>query len=368
MKIGILTFHRAENFGAVFQAYALQTFLGELGHEAYIIDYRCPAIEASYHIFNPSILWSRRNVFLSLKQYVERFGHIQHRIEKKKKYDSFRKIFLKQTSPVSSITQDMGFDAYIVGSDQVWNLHLTHGIDDVYFLNFPHRANSKLISYAASSENDPNGLICKNKEKVGNLLARFSSISVREDFLKDILTDLYATSLGKIEVSLDPTFLLSRSSYLKLVPERLISQKYILVYHMTPVEEGVRLAEKMALGKEMVVIEAFGGFTKKCDRKRYKQDLGPLELLNYIAYAESVITTSFHGVALSLILQKDFWVVNKGDNLRQRSILKRLNLQNRMISTAEEFNPESIDYVDVSSKLNELIGKSKSYLVNSLEK
>lgn len=53
MKIGILTFHRAENFGAVLQAYALQSFLLQEGYDVRIIDYRNAAIERSYHISIP---------------------------------------------------------------------------------------------------------------------------------------------------------------------------------------------------------------------------------------------------------------------------------------------------------------------------
>ena len=52
MKIGILTFHRAENFGAVLQCYALQTYLESLGHNVSILDYRCNAIEQTYYLFN----------------------------------------------------------------------------------------------------------------------------------------------------------------------------------------------------------------------------------------------------------------------------------------------------------------------------
>lgn len=39
MKIGIITFHRAINYGAVLQAYALKRKIDELGGSASIIDY-----------------------------------------------------------------------------------------------------------------------------------------------------------------------------------------------------------------------------------------------------------------------------------------------------------------------------------------
>ena len=38
MKIGIVTFHRATNYGATLQAYALVSYFKSLGHETEIID------------------------------------------------------------------------------------------------------------------------------------------------------------------------------------------------------------------------------------------------------------------------------------------------------------------------------------------
>lgn len=40
MKIGILTFHCAHNYGAMLQCYALQEYLKGRGDEVYVIDYR----------------------------------------------------------------------------------------------------------------------------------------------------------------------------------------------------------------------------------------------------------------------------------------------------------------------------------------
>ena len=39
MKIGILTFHRALNYGAFLQAYATKSFLGSNGFDAEMVDY-----------------------------------------------------------------------------------------------------------------------------------------------------------------------------------------------------------------------------------------------------------------------------------------------------------------------------------------
>ena len=52
MKVGILTFHRALNYGAVLQSYALQQVLKDLGYDACIIDYKQKHIEKIYKVFD----------------------------------------------------------------------------------------------------------------------------------------------------------------------------------------------------------------------------------------------------------------------------------------------------------------------------
>ena len=359
MKIGILTFHRAENFGAVLQAYALQSFLLQEGYDVRIIDYRNAAIERSYHIFNPSILWSRKNLLISLQTYLLRFLHIQEKQLRKRKYEDFRRQYLRLTSPVSNIQKPLDFDCYITGSDQVWNLHLTGGLDSVYFLGFPMYAHSIKISYAASSDNDPNGLIKTHGAKLRNLLNTFHAISVRETFLKQ---ELQPYVQFPIQVCLDPTFLLSREAYLKMAIKP-VETRYILVYHMTPVRMGTGLAHSIATGSGREVLEIYGGYTSHTHSKK---GLGTLELLGYIAYADKVITTSFHGLSLSLILHKDVWVVNKGDNLRQRHLLETLGLSHRLLNTCKDYNSSEIDYRIIDVRLSELIQSSKSFLKMSL--
>lgn len=366
MKIGILTFHRAENFGATLQAYALQTYLSQQGHDVSIIDYRCPAIEMTYDVFNPRILFSRKNVLISLKHYLTRFRKIKDRIQKKRSYELFWEKYYLKTAPLCDIVEDLGFDTYIVGSDQVWNLHLTHGLDNIYFLSFPMKFDAKKIAYAASSENDPNGLLWKNRDKIHQLLHSFDYISVREEFLK---FDLERFVSNPISVCLDPTFLLNKSDYHALSKRPVNRDKYVLVYHMTHSREGVALAERIARTHSYKVVEVFGGYSNSNDRVRCKSNLGPSEILGYISNAEVVITTSFHGLALSLIFNKEFWVMNHSGNYRQRNLLALLELDDRLIQKHDDCPIEqSIDYTRVSEALAYAVRSSKHFLKDALDK
>ena len=174
MKIGILTFHRAENFGAVLQVYALQRFLQEKGHEVQVIDYRNRHIEAMYHIFNPYVLFLRKNIFKSLIAYLSRFRNVGGRKQCKRKYEHFRNEYLKISGRCKNVADVADFyDCIIAGSDQIWNLHLTGGLDPNYFLAYKKGEGKKKIAYAASSETDPKGLISCHSDEIGGCLDDF---------------------------------------------------------------------------------------------------------------------------------------------------------------------------------------------------
>lgn len=366
MRVGILTFHRAENFGAVLQAYALQTFLQNNGCDVSIIDYRNHNIEAMYDIFNPRILFSRKNVLASLRLYLSRFKNIDDRKICKSKYKKFRDDFFHQTRNVHSLqTVIKDFDCVIVGSDQVWNLHLTGGFDKNFFLDFP-KGNSgiKKIAYAASAEVDPCNLLSRYRNRIEYLLNDFDYLSVREDFLKN---ELKHYTDRKIEVCVDPTFLLDREWYEKMI-QKSLDEKYILVYHMTPIPMGAVLASEIAASKGWKVIEIHVGYGYGKGDERHKVNLGPMEILNYIIGAQEIITSSFHGLALSLIMKKNVWVIDKGNNLRQRNLLISLDLEKRLLASLDDYISDRIDYEMVDSKLKDYIQSSRNFIYNAVLK
>ena len=362
MKIGILTFHRAENFGAVLQAYALQQYLVSCGYNAIVIDYRCKSIERVYHLYNLSVLVKRRNIFKSSFEYVKRYRRLSDRKTKKLKYNDFRNKYLQLTSSVYKIKRPLDFDIYIVGSDQVWNLELLNGMNKIFFLSFPIKKCAKKISYAASSDKGSYRLFEKYKDRISQSLNDFDAISVRENELRD---EMRKYTNKDITVCVDPTFLLEKQDYEKLAVKPLES-KYILVYHMAETPEGVVLANEIAKTKNLKVIEIHSIFSSNTDKSRHKQNIGPLELLGYIQYSEMIITTSFHGLALSLILQKEVWIMNKTNSARLKNLLNIVGLQRRLIHDRTSYIDEEIDYSLVQEKLNVEILLSKNYIKSTL--
>lgn len=362
MKLGLLTFHRAENFGAVLQCYALQCFLTRMGYMVEVIDYRCPSIERMYHIFNPSILWSRKNVFISFKRYFHRFLYLKERKKKKEKYCSFRNDFLRLSAPVKIYPND-DYDAYIVGSDQVWNFGLTSGPDHFYLLNIPIRKGAKRISYAASAELSVcDGIRRGHYREALQYIADFDSLSVREQELKESIETVISK---EVETHIDPTFLLSKVDYERIMisPPK---KGYILVYHLYETKLGSELASLIADKYCKSVVEIHAIINGRNTRRHY-YDLGPLELLGYVANAETIITTSYHGLALSLIMEKDVYVINEGVNSRQRNLLDRMKLKDRFIQSISEYGyQKKIDYSYISSIIDEEKHRSRQYFHDCL--
>ena len=102
-------------------------------------------------------------------------------------------------------------------------------------------------------------------------------------------------------------------------------------------------------------------------------DIGPIEFINLIKYAEYVCTDSFHGTVFSIINHKDFFTfsryekeVQESTNTRLVSLLKLLGLENRM-NNDEIMNATIINYDDVDIKLLKLRENSLTYLKDAID-
>lgn len=238
MKIGIITFHRAVNYGAVLQAYALQTMIQKLGADVEILDYRCSYLEDNY---NPiKILGRASNIKGFLGILVKVFPSA---VKKKRSFDRFLKDHLnisKERYNRNSVYQsNQVYDIFITGSDQVWNYNHTN-FDKSFFLNFVNDS-SKKTAYAASL--GFGSLPDKYVEEYRNLLSDFRAISVREKSAQQILKDILKK---EVPVMPDPVFLLDKEEWDRIIPSgQTIKDKYILVYELMPSESLFKFALKL---------------------------------------------------------------------------------------------------------------------------
>lgn len=360
MKIGVLTFHNAYNYGAVLQAYCLQQILIHHGYDVEIIDYRNASIEYRTHPFsirtflhNP-ILYCFRffNVFLSYKKRSSHFSLFL------KEYLILSKKYNKASDLLSS-----SYDYFIIGSDQVWNPLLTGGIDWVYWGKYCP-TNSKVITYAASS--GPVEFIEESgaHDEILKWLMNFDFIGVREDRLQK-----YVSKYGvKAEVVLDPTLMVPASVIDYLVTKRVFSKPYILVYAVSASPYLMSIAELKAeqLGVEIVLVGSVSLSLKLKYRKVVIINASVQELLSLIKFAEFVICVSFHGTALSLAFRKQFISINGGNIERVSTLLGRLGIAERIVESMKDLPTEEIDYKQIIPKLENLRHNSQKLLFNSL--
>lgn len=181
MKIGILTFHCANNNGAVLQCYALQEYIKTLGHEVYVIDYRPDYVAKRYVVFSFRRLLSK-NLIKTFKRICTE-PYLYH-IQKKRQYGIDEFVSNKMNLyPYNSDIYNAGFDAIILGSDQIWNPKLTgKGFDEVLGGS---GFSCKKISYAASNRSSS----LNNVEKDFYIahLKELDAIGVRESTLQTLL-------------------------------------------------------------------------------------------------------------------------------------------------------------------------------------
>lgn len=319
-KIGILTFHNAYNYGAVLQAYATQELLRKMGYNPEIIDYHNAEIDRSYEVLRFHISQiPRRRPYLALKYLLASLMNVLRR----RSFQRFSKRFFflsRRYDQGTSFSID-GYDAVLVGSDQLWNPKLTGGFDKMYWGDIPSKSPIRKIAWSVCM--NKKGLSPSEEEYIRKKINNFHRVSVREDSLKSLLQPL---SKGSIMHTLDPTLLLARDKWEALC--RPVKEKsYMVVYAVILREEtkhaAIKLAEKT--GKDLVFLHAYSDSNI---RKGHKQFAGPVEFLSYIYGADLVVTSSFHGAAFSIIFGKPFFCIEQEDkeNIRVRALLRMLNI------------------------------------------
>lgn len=289
MKIGILTFHNADNYGAVLQCYALQEVLKRKfpNDDVSVIDYRNNKIEKSY-----KIIQLRKKIISNVIQFI----YIPSVLKKRKLFENFRRRFLNLDHVSFS-----EYDVIFYGSDQIWNFELTGS--DLVYLGKGFRGIK--IAFAASD----GGELIDSKAEVKDLLLKFNEISCREKSLAKKITAL--TDRHDIKTVCDPVFLISKTDWLKIavLPKE---QNYILAYKVSENLDFDREVEKTSqhYGKPVIQI-----VYQKSIRKFFYQKQNIVtgvsveQFLGYVAYADLVITTSFHATAFSLIFERPFYVL-----------------------------------------------------------
>ena len=364
-KVGIVTFHTDNNYGAVLQAYALQSYVERnLNCKASIIDLHTSCHDKDNEIFKNKA----SNKIKCLVKNTITLLHIKSLLHKKKAFELFRSQYLHLTSHCYKTQHDFlynieEFDYYISGSDQVFNPTINHS--ECYYLNFQIPVAGKKVAYAPSFgiSSFTNDEVLKIKKYVED----FSALSCREKDGADFLSKLIGTIVPHV---CDPVFLLNREEWNKLAYPPKTKESFIFVYDLNGGHKLIELAKKVSIAHNNIpIICATGHIFNVYRGVKSLYNVGPCELLGFIKNADFVVTDSFHGTALSLIMDVKVitYIAAEHTSSRIKSLLKRLCIESQIVSNVESFNMDQIVFRSFKESMERYILESKDFLSKALQ-
>jgi hypothetical protein len=363
MKIGIITFKSGDNYGCTLQCFALLSFLKQNGHEPFLIEYQPNSFLLSLKRLGRIILGRTKPRSSKDKKSIKirAFNRFYNDY-----IPSTKKIYKSYFELISSLPLA---DAYICGSDQIWNWRTYDSTGYPWFLKFAPK-NTLKISYAASfgpATADP-----KFIEYIQPLLADFDFVSVRETEGQEI-----CKIAGRKDTTLvcDPTLLLGKEDYCKLLNLNSIespkTDSYGFCYMIGwktdfPKDELVHFLEKKDLKLRFVASQGM--------EEIFPSEYPTIpEWLNAYLNAELIITNSFHGTVFAILMQKPFITYGLAGhsakmNSRVITLLRTLGLESRLTDgktpSVDDVFSKKIDWSVVNEKIEILRGQSIQFLKN----
>ncbi len=371
--VGILTFHCADNFGAMLQAYGLKTYLCGKGIEADIVPYEPPFMTGRHWwipyvpIGGPKRIirhgWNgwRRNLRLGMSFFESRRNMRRFRRKYLIRKGQRRLLFAGQLRKLS-------YHSYIVGSDQIWNPEITLGLRKEYFGDFISVEKKKVIAYAASLGGA--SLAPKYDGEFSELLKAVDEISVRENVAIPYIRQFCGQDIYAVP---DPVFLLRKEEWEKI--ERLPDKRgYIFVYMMEKNDALIKYVNDLAEKEGLLILKLKDASDFNGENVCTDHIAGPAEYIGYIHKADYVVTNSFHGVAFSIIFQKDFVAFQHSSvGARISNILELCGLEDRLYQ--EDIKRESkiqvqdrtVNWDRVQECIEENVKIADQYLMTGLK-
>lgn len=371
MKVGLLTFHNAINYGAALQVFASYKAINEMGVECEIIDYVNEYRSNAYNMFEHAKKELKNKRIIPAAKY---FIGSMFMYNRKRKFLNFYERNLICTDVQYTTSEEAehlnsSYDKFVVGSDQVWN-YKNNGNDYAFLLDFV-KDDEKKISYSSSFglADIPTEL----RQKYVENLTRITHLSTREEYGVKLIKDLVGR---KAELVLDPVFLLSKSQWLSLCSNTSKIERYVFSYtnragqweeFINKTNYSMKDKKAYKISRHLTPKDFINPSVKVC------YSISPIEFVETIANAELVVSASFHCIAMSIILNVPFVAIltgDKGKDERVLNILKISGLENRILNnnmTASDI-ASPIDYVLVEQKISKYIASSKEFLNQAIFK
>lgn len=366
-KVGLCLAFKGTNYGMLLQAYATQQIVESYGFDTEIIDYRSgknKGIKPSFaaiHVAITKILDKvlARKKRINIETYDEM--HIRNDNERKESSKSFSDKYLHNIVKCNGITElkekSKEFYAVLVGSDQLWLPDMA--VTNFYTLRFA-APGVRRISYATSLgvSSYPNYA----KKAAGDYWKEIDFLSVREEQGREIIQSIVDIP---VDIVADPTYLLTKEEWLERIPKRkIVDDGYILCYFLGKTDKFVGFAKRFAKSKNLRLVSILSNECNSDDFSVFDEVLigkGPEEFINLIRNASYVLTDSFHGLAFSVINEKQFYIfyrnrpeVKQSRNSRIDNIVKLWGVQDRLIADPENapVTNNTIDYEIVDGKVD----------------
>lgn len=376
MKIGILTHPLETNYGGTLQAFALQKVLRDMGHDAITIDRHNRAQYPSLYrhilsffkrvlqhfVFHKNVS-ARWDPFISEDEYKYVSQNTQQFINNNIRLT--RKIY---SSELKKIDEEYAFDAYVVGSDQVWLPDYCPNS----FLDFVNRPNVVKLFYAASAgaRNFANDSVLLSKCR--ELVKDFKAVSVREQSLVKLSKDFLNVDAQWV---LDPTMLLGKEDYTALCKPSICHEKNLFTYILDSSADKDTIISKIAQEKELKIV--------KGNVEQYYVKSSTINLdacvfpsieswIEGYHHADFVVTDSFHGTVFCLLFNKPFITVGNPQRgiERFKSLLKMFGLEHRLVTSVDEalaIYRKEVDFSSANSSLEKYRKESIDFLKTNLE-
>lgn len=385
MKVGILTQPLLNNYGGLLQNYALQQVLKRLGHEVETVDWK-PVASNSLK----EKVWRKKETLLSIllkdreRPRYSLTDKEQEIISKNthgfiERYISICTFTAKKEEDFHSVDETCKYQAYVVGSDQVWRPSY-NSFPKTMFLSFVERKDVKRIAYAASFGTSAWEFTPQMTNECAQLAQKFDLITVREKSGVDLCREHLGVEATHV---LDPTMLLNSEDYKNVVMAENEPKSAGTLFHyiLDPNEEKRGLIERLAADQGLLPFTIMPKFqaenrTRKDVKKRIEDCVFPsvTSWLRGFMDAKMVIVDSFHGAVFSIIFNKPFWVLAnaKRGNARFESLLGLFELEERMISMdslSENFDwNKEIDWKKVNDIRQKEVSRCKSLFDGVLKK
>lgn len=349
-RIGIMTLHRAQNYGAVWQCWALKRMCEKLGHTVETIDFN-----PFGHYTYSGLLRHRPDKALS---YILNFRNFNRFVDKKLNPTTHTEEheWIEQNPPHD--------DIYIVGSDTVWCENVVGEFLNSYMLDFAP-SSVKRISYAASM-----GGIFPQSPVFGQEIRKFASVSLREPQFVNETAKIYGNQVSDV---CDPTLLITADEYAKEEKrKRGLPCKYIALFDLAGDPMVIETAKQIKKRLKLPIVNLTGKWLREADRNYLS--ITPEQWLYMMRNANYVCTNSFHGTAFSIIFRRPFVtvIVTKGGraktNGRVENLLQQCGLTDRLVTNLQQLETMSdVDYEAVNPPIEHYRTRSITWLKQAIE-